>query len=169
MAGHLWLVGMMGSGKTTVGRLVAQHRGAAFVDTDDAVVQRAGRDIPTLFAEGEEVFRAEERAVVAEAAAVAVPAVVATGGGAVLDDASVTLMRDSGTVIWLVAPPGTLAERVGKGTGRPLAGDGGAEHLAGILARREARYGAAAHAAVGTDGIVPERVAAAVEALWPAT
>ncbi len=167
MAAHLWLVGMMGSGKTTVGRLVAERRGAGFVDTDDLVEQRTGRAVATVISEdGEAAFRAEEKAAVAAAAAADGPTVVATGGGAVLDDANVNLMRETGTVVWLAAPAGTLAARVGDGADRPLSGGGDLDRLAAILAERERRYAAAAHAAVGTDGVDPERVADAVEALW---
>ena len=81
--GHLWLIGMMGTGKTTVGALVAQQLGKPFVDLDTEVMVATGKTIHDLFAEGEEMFRSAESAVLI-AAANRTPAVISTGGGAVL-------------------------------------------------------------------------------------
>ncbi len=111
-AKHLVLIGMRGSGKTTIGRLVAAALGREHIDTDDLVVQHAGRTIAELFTgEGEAGFRIWERDAVAEAVKRA-PAVISVGGGAVRDDANVRLLRGSGVVVWLTAPPDVLYDRL---------------------------------------------------------
>lgn len=158
----LWLVGMMGSGKTAVGRIVARGLGLPFVDLDDAVTRRACRSVPRLFAdEGEAGFRRREADELSRVAG-APAAVVATGGGAVLDAGNRRRMRSRGLVIWLTASPEVLAARVGEDPGRPLLGGDPRRHLERLAARRAAAYRAAAHLVVETDGRSPEEVAAEV-------
>ncbi len=160
----LWLVGMMGAGKSTVGPLVAERLGCGFVDLDEAVAAAAGRSVPEVFAaEGEAGFRRREAAALAEVAGRA--AVVACGGGVVVDPANVALMRRTGTVAWLTAPAVVLAARVEDGSGRPLAGAGGAA-LAARLASREAAYAAAAHWRVETAERAPADIAEEVVRRW---
>ena len=163
----LWLIGMMGSGKTTVGRLVAARLGVAFRDTDTMVEEESGRSIPELWAEaGEAAFRAWERRAIAAAASS--PAVVATGGGAVIDRSNVATMRRGGVVVWLTADPVTLAARIGDGAGRPLLAGGDPRASLALLAQQRAPwYEAAAHHVVVTDGKALPEVADEVEALWP--
>ncbi|MDX1692088.1 MAG: shikimate kinase, partial [Acidimicrobiia bacterium] len=116
--GTLWLVGMMGAGKTTVGWLVADRVGRPFVDLDDDVVAAAGSSIPDIFAmQGETAFRALEHAALMERAGS--EAVVACGGGVVIDERNVARMRAEGVVVWLDAPAEVLRGRVGDGEGRP--------------------------------------------------
>jgi len=163
---HLVLVGLSGSGKTTVGRLVADRLGAPFVDLDRIVEARAGRSIARLFAEeGEAAFRRLETLVGAEALEAAVPTVVATGGGFMADPANRANARERGCVVYLQTSPGTAAARVGSASGRPLL-DGAppAPALGELLARREEGYLEAA-ARVTTDGRSPEAVAEDVVAL----
>jgi shikimate kinase len=160
----LWLVGMMGAGKSTVGPLVAGRLRRPFVDLDEVIAARAGRSIPAVFAEeGEAGFRLREAA--ALAAAAGTEAVVACGGGIVVDQANVARLRESGLVAWLAAPAAVLAGRVRDGAGRPLAGEGGRE-VAARLAAREAAYAAAAHCRVETAGRTPEEVAEEVVRQW---
>ncbi len=168
MAGHLWLIGMMGSGKSTVGRLVAARRGARFTDTDDEVTERAGCSVEELWQrDGEETFRDMEAAAVDRLAAADDAAVIATGGGAVLRPGNVASMRRTGTVVWLVADPPALAARVGGGAARPLLAGAPAERrLAEILAARVDAYSAAAHVVISTDGRDAAEVAGDVEAAW---
>ena len=157
------LVGMMGAGKTTVGRLVAERLGCPYADSDAEVEAATGRTVPELFAElGEAAFRSAEAEVLARAVAVDGPAVVSVAGGAVLDPANRALIRRSGTVVWLRADPATLAGRVGDGAGRPLLADRPAEELARLEAVRRPYYAEVAHAAVDVDGSAPEAVADAV-------
>jgi shikimate kinase len=161
----LWLVGMMGAGKTTVGRLVAERCGVGFVDLDDLIVAAAGRTIPEIFAaDGERGFRDLE----AEAAASVAGErrVVAAGGGIVTRPEVVDLMRRTGIVIWLDAAPETLAERVGTGAGRPMLSGDPAGRLRELARRREPAYRGAAHHRVGTGCRDPGEVAEEVAGLW---
>lgn len=160
----LWLIGMMGVGKSTVGPLVAARLGRPFIDLDEVIAAEAGRSIPAVFAaEGEAGFRRREAAVLAATAES--EAVVACGGGIVVDPANVVRLRRSGLVAWLAAPAAVLAGRVKDGAGRPLAGKGGGE-LAARLAEREPAYAAAAHCRVETAGRTAEEVAEEVVRLW---
>ena len=145
------LVGLSGSGKSTIGRLLADRLGLPFVDTDELIVQRAGMPIPQLFSEhGEPAFRAAEREAVADAVA-GEPAVIATGGGAPVDSESRRLLWDGNLVVWLDAPVEALVRRVGAdGDGRPLLTGGAGERLAALRAAREPVY-AQAHLHVQTE------------------
>jgi shikimate kinase len=167
-ASTVWLVGMMGAGKSTVGRALARRLGRRFVDADAEIERAAGRRIPDIFAqEGESGFRARERAAVEALAASG--AVVALGGGAVAQPALRERLLASGVVVYLRAAPETLLARIGDTDERPLlAGLGAAERgarLRELLAQREAAY-ACAPLAVDTDGLsaddVAERIARAL-------
>ena len=158
--GHLWLIGMMGSGKTTVGKLVAADRGTPHWDADRLLEERAGRSIPEIFSErGEGFFRGLEREVIARLAAeTETGAVISTGGGAVLDGANRAAMRGSGAVAWLDAPVSVLAERAEGG--RPLLEGREAESRLGeLLAERRPCYQAAAHYAIDARGTAQETAA----------
>jgi shikimate kinase len=120
-AQHVLLVGMMGAGKSTVGRIVGDRMRRPFRDNDADVERRTGQTVPEIFAErGEPAFRSEERAALCAALASGVPSVIAIAGGAVLDPESRRRVRSGGVVVWLDAPPYVLADRVGAGAGRPL-------------------------------------------------
>jgi shikimate kinase len=126
MTGPVVLVGLMGSGKTTVGRRLAALLERAFVDADEAVEERAGRPIADIFADdGEDAFRDLESAVLADLLDGAEPTVIASGGGAVLrEDNRKRLSADDVTVVWLDAAPAFLASRIERKAHRPLlAGD----------------------------------------------
>lgn len=166
----LWLIGMMGSGKSTVGTFVAESLALPFVDLDMCIVEAAGSSIPELFAaEGEDGFRARESDALA-AVADGPTAVVATGGGVVLDPRNVAWMRERGIVIWLEAKVSTLVSRVASESGRPLLGDDQPElRLAELLEARRSAYAGAAHARVATDERDPADIAAEVGRLWLAS
>jgi shikimate kinase len=151
MAGNLFLVGMMGAGKSTVGRTLARRLNREFFDTDRVLIERTGVPVATIFEyEGESGFRARERQVIAELAT-RMNAVIATGGGAVLDEDSRQTMRDTGTVIYLRAKLDDLWERTRRDTSRPLlATPNPRGTLAGILEAREPLYAACAHLVVDT-------------------
>lgn len=160
----LWLIGMMGAGKTVSGRRVAEKLGLPFVDLDDEVEASAGMSIPEIFSEkGENTFRALEHAAVAARAGSA--CVVACGGGVVLDEANRSVMRESGTVVWLDAPDDVLASRVGSGVGRPLLAGDPIRRLEEVSASRRHLYEQTAHVRVDAVGTI-EEVAAEVEAAW---
>jgi shikimate kinase len=123
-AGHVVLVGMMGVGKSTVGRRVAHALDRPFVDTDAEVEARTGRSIADLFAtDGEPAFRTIEATIVADLLAVTDPSVIAAAGGVVLDPRTRALLRAAGTVVWLQATVDVLVGRVANGSHRPALAD----------------------------------------------
>ena len=167
MTGHLILIGLMGAGKTTVGRACAERLGRPFVDTDELVEAAAGASVAALFADaGEERFRELERAAVADACASPQPLVVACGGGAVLDPENRRRLRGAGFVVWLRAPVATLAGRIGDGASRPLLHGDPAGNLARLEHLRAPAYEAGAHCTIDTDGLGPDAVADAVLAAF---
>ena len=117
---NVFLVGMMGAGKTTAGRLMARRLKREFLDTDHEIERRCGVKVPVIFEiEGEAGFRQREAAVIAELTA-RDDVVLATGGGAVLDEANRRHLAARGTVVYLHAPPPALYERVRQDRNRPL-------------------------------------------------
>ncbi len=165
---HLLLIGFMGAGKSTVGRLLASHLEVPFVDLD-AEIERAagGRPVSEIFsAEGEAVFRAMESA--ALAALEGAPAsVVACGGGVVLDDENRRVLKSLGTVVYLKVSAAEALARIGDVAGRPLLERGDATAMAAtLLTARETLYRSTADLTIDTAGLsaeaVAERVLAAV-------
>jgi shikimate kinase len=166
---HLVLVGLMGAGKTTVGRRCAQLLERDFVDTDDVVVRLAGMPVPEFFAaNGEPAFRALERQAVADVCASPAPLVIACGGGSVVDADNRRRLASTGFVVWLRAPVTVLTERVGGGADRPLLAGDPRGNLTRLLALREPAYEAVADAVVDTEGLGIDDVAAAVLAAFGA-
>ncbi len=158
------LVGLMGAGKSTVGRRLAARLGLPFVDADAEIERSAGLGISEIFARfGEAGFRDRERKVMARLAA-GPPRVIAAGGGAFVDDETRRLLQEQCLAIWLDADVETLAERVGGEGGRPLleGGDAGLV-LAGQALRRNPAY-ASAPIRVRTDHRSPEQVVDAIVA-----
>ncbi|NLX49461.1 MAG: bifunctional shikimate kinase/shikimate dehydrogenase [Methanospirillum sp.] len=155
------LIGFRGTGKTTVGRLVAERLGLPFLDTDALVEARAGRPIPAIFeAEGEEGFRRLERQVCAGLAGAA--GVIATGGGAVLDPANVEALRRGARVVLLEASPEEIAARCAGGDRPALTPLGPFDEVRALLAARAGAYRAAADCCVWTGCRAPGEVAGAV-------
>ncbi len=115
------LVGMPGSGKSTVGRSLAQRLRLGFADSDKLIEQRIGCAIRDYFArEGEAAFREIEHAVLAEVLQAGVPVVLATGGGAVLREDNRALLQAHGCVVYLRSSPEELYRRLRRDTQRPL-------------------------------------------------
>ena len=162
----------MGTGKTEVGRRLARTIGRAFVDTDRLVETKAGRSVAAIFAErGEAGFRALERAAVVEACALP-DAVIATGGGTLIDPESRRRLAEAGPVVCLTASPAEILRRVGDPASRPLLAGTASEperlaRIRDLLAMRAAVYRSASHT-IDTTGLavdqVVERVRAVVEA-----
>ncbi len=144
-AGHVVLVGLMGSGKTTVGRRLAKLMHRPFVDADAALEEAAGRTVAEIFAgDGEAAFRVLERDALARLLDHEEPTVVASGGGAVLlAENRRRLSADDVTVVWLDASPAFLGSRVSAKPHRPLLGGDEAprEVLARMHAERAPLYG----------------------------
>lgn len=123
-AGSLYLVGMMGAGKTTVGRMLARRLKLRFVDSDHEIEARCGVKIPVIFEiEGEAGFRARETQAIAELVRLD-GIVLATGGGVVLAAENRQLLAERGTVVYLRATPEHLYERVRQDRNRPLLATG---------------------------------------------
>ena len=153
------LTGFMGSGKTTVGKVLADFLGCPFMDLDDLVVKKAGKSIPDIFAQdGEPAFRQLEARLLRQTVEKYAEntAVLALGGGAVTTPASASLLHEKTVCIFLRATLDTLLERLaGETAGRPLAD----EAMATRLAEREPLYEETAHVIVDTDGLAPDEVA----------
>ncbi len=167
--GPIVLVGMPGSGKSTIGEALARRLGSAFIDLDLLVEAQTGRSIPELFADdGEPAFRRRETEMLAQVLrGDSRSVVIAPGGGAVLDPVNREIMHRSATVVWLDASVEVLALRVGDGATRPmLTGAGGrsdmVDRLRALHGSRSAAYRDAAHVVVQVDHKLPDVVAADV-------
>jgi shikimate kinase len=153
----IFLIGFMGSGKTTVGGLLAERLGWSFADLDDLIVRSAGLTVAEIFArEGEPGFRRRETEAVRTAAA-SRQSVVATGGGAACREENLTLMLAAGRVVALVVSAAEAVRRTGSRSGRPLLDDS-ADPLGAATALLSARqpFYARAHLQVETDGRTPD-------------
>lgn len=146
---HVVLVGMMGSGKTSVGRRLARRIDRPFLDADEELEARTGRSVRAWFeADGEERFRKAETGLLAELLSDPVPAVIATGGGAVVTEANRRALAGGAFVVWLDADAGFLASRIRQKDHRPLL-DGGVEvTIERLLAERAGWYREVADAVV---------------------
>jgi shikimate kinase len=155
------LVGTMGAGKTTVGRLVADALGVDFLDTDHVVEDRAGKAVAEIFVDdGEGTFRALERVAVADALATH-SGVLALGGGAVLDPATRDLLEGH-RVVFLRVGLSDAAQRVGLGVSRPLLLGNVRGRIKQLLDERTPVYESVARHTVDTAGLTPDEVTAQV-------
>lgn len=159
------LIGFMGAGKSSVGRVVARRLGAELVDVDARIESAAGRNVGEIFAsQGEEVFREMEKEAIREA--VSVPGrVVAVGGGAFLDPANRALLKGYAPVVFLDASPETVIARLSRDASRPLLQGGDREaRVRELMDRRRPSY-AEADVTVATDGLTVFQVAGRVISL----
>ncbi len=156
----LFLVGPMGVGKTTVGRLVADELSFPFYDTDREIEARSGADIPWIFdVEGESGFRQRESRVL-EDLSLLQSVVLATGGGIVLKPENCHLLRERGFVVYLTAPLELLVERTAKDKRRPLLQvDDPRAVLKRTLEVRDPLYRSVAHWIAPTDDQNPRQLA----------
>lgn len=154
MTGVIVLIGMMGSGKTAVGRRLAGRLGFRFVDTDESVVATAGKSIRRVFEEdGEDAFRRLESEVLLEALQRGDGVVVAAAGGSVLALHNRVAIRDLASyVFWLDADHATLVERTSGGGHRPLLDGDAAERLATLAIERRPLYEEISRVRVDTTG-----------------
>ena len=160
MTGHLFLIGFMGAGKTTVGGLLAERLSRPCIDLDALIEYRVGRSVREIFEEeGEDAFREVESAALGSLAE-SVPSVVACGGGIVLRPENRAMLKRMGTVVYLRVSAGETLARVGADDTRPLlAGPGGELAATRLLEARESLYSAVADFSVDTVGRTPSEVA----------
>lgn len=158
--GNVFLVGPMGVGKTTIGRLLADELRLSFVDTDREIEFRTGTDIPWIFdVEGEQGFRLRESRVLSDLSEKS-DQVLATGGGIVLDPANRAIIKNSGCCVYLTANVEQLVARVGKDKKRPLLQNGSPKAvLESVLKLRDPLYREVASWVVQTDTRPPRQVA----------
>lgn len=163
------LVGLMGAGKSSIGKRLAKALNLPFVDSDEEIVKAAGCTIPTIFEiYGEPKFRDLERRVLQRLLTEGSCSVIATGGGAFMNDETRALIKEKGVSLWLKADLDVLYERVSRKNNRPLLEKGDKrEILAKLMADREPFY-SQADAAVNSDMGAHENVLSRVlEALRP--
>ena len=162
---RLFLVGPMGSGKSTVGKHLADLLECPFIDSDAEIEQRAGADIPWIFdVEGEAGFRRRETAVLQDLAERS--GVIATGGGAVVAQENRELMARTGAVVFLNISVAQQLKRTGSGEGRPLLQEGDREAtLKKLMSEREPLYRALADVIISAGGGNARKVARQIEAV----
>jgi len=157
---NIILTGFMGTGKTTVGKLVADFVGWHFVDADEEIEERVGLTIPEIFAcDGEQGFRRYEK-IVCQLLAAREHQVIATGGGMLIDPDNRALMLSSGFVICLTASSDVIRERLSDFEGRPLA-----PNWETLLVQRETIYAQLPYQ-IDTTGRTPEDIALEIADIW---
>jgi len=169
-ARNLVLVGFMGSGKSSVGREIARRWGYRFLDTDLAIRQKHGKTISEIFeSSGEAFFRDEENLALQHFQASS-GAVIATGGGIVLQLRNRALLRSLGLVVWLTATEEVIWERVSRNRNRPLLKSGNPRAtITNLMTLRNRLYHSVADITVETSGLTHQQVADQVVAavtLW---
>lgn len=166
---HVYLIGYRGSGKSTVGRLLAQAMDWPLIDTDDWIESGQGKSIREIFAEqGEPGFRDLEQTAVVQVSSMAEPAVIALGGGAVLRPQNQQIIRQTGRRVWLDASAEYLYARIcadsTTGERRPdLTDRGGFDEVAEILAARRPIYSDLAELTVNTMDKSPDQIAREID------
>jgi shikimate kinase len=168
---NITLIGYRGSGKSTIGKRLAQLLAMDFVDTDLLITATAGKTIKQIFeAEGEAGFRDRESVAIREAAA-RINTVIAAGGGAILRPENVAALRATSKIIWLQADPETLHARIhadpATAANRPslTSLSGGIEEIRTILEKRTPLYATAAHHTLDIARISPDEAAQALQRL----
>ncbi|WP_243386347.1 shikimate kinase [Bacillus kexueae] len=135
----IYLVGFMGSGKTTIGRMLAESLNIPVVDTDEEIVQKVQMDIPAIFEKyGEEYFRDVEGSCLRS-----IPTqnfIVTTGGGIITRDENIQWMREQGLVIYLKADVSVLVKRIQNDANRPLANNKSIEEIRELHEKRKSQY-----------------------------
>jgi shikimate kinase len=162
---NLILCGMMGAGKTTVGAALAKQSGYVFYDTDAVIVERYGKIADIFACYGEAYFRAIETNVVRELACKD-KAILSVGGGLVLKQENVKILKDGGKIIYLCASLSTLTARLSADKERPLLHTGGEslqEKLTSLLKDRAPIYEKVADCIVDVDGKTPEEIAGEIQ------
>ena len=168
---NLILIGYRGTGKSTVGKVLAKRLDRELISTDKEIVKRAGRSIPEIVQEkGWEYFRDLESDVCRDLAG-RDNLVIDTGGGAILRQGNVEALKRNGTLFWLTASVETIAGRIGGDTQRPsLTGAKSfIEEIEEVLRERTPKYQAAADHVLSTDGRSIQQLASTILGLFDST
>ena len=149
---HIFLIGFMGCGKSTNAKYLAEMTGVKQMEMDQKIVEDQKMAITDIFAKyGEQYFRDLETELI-RSMKEKEPMVVSCGGGAVLRDENVTLMKSSGKIVLLTAAPEAIYDRVKHSTDRPiLNGNMNVEYIAELMEKRRPKYEAAADIVISTD------------------
>lgn len=160
MKQHIFLIGFMGVGKSTISQELKQLFEVEEIDTDACIVQKEGRPITDIFAEdGEAYFRSVETGILNDLKSVA-PAIISCGGGMVMREENVIKMKEQGKIILLMATPQTIYVRVKDSTDRPLLnGHMNVDYIRQLIEARMPKYEAAADIVIHTDGRAPAEIA----------
>lgn len=163
---HIYLIGFMGAGKSTIARELKRQKGLDIVEMDQVIAREQNMSIPQIFDQlGEEFFRKLETELLLSLASEN-PKVVSCGGGVAMRPENVKAMKESGTVILLTAEPATILERVKDSHDRPLLENNKtAGHIENLMNARKPAYEAAADYTVSTDGKSAEEIALEIDRL----
>lgn len=156
---NIYLIGLMGAGKTTIGRQLAKALGLPFYDSDKAIEEQTGVDIPTIFEyEGEDGFRSREQNMIAELTQIN-GIVLATGGGAILREANRKALIENGFVVYLQCSVDKILQRTKRDTQRPLLNtENPRERIEKLFAEREPDYLACADFKIETSSMQSKTV-----------
>jgi len=166
--GNIYLIGMMGSGKSVTGKELSALIRYDFVDLDDLIQAKAGRTISEIFATDGEPFFRDEEAVILRQTSQAERRVVATGGGIILQSQNTECMRQTGKIVYLETTPETLWSRIRGKKDRPLLkSDSPKENLMRVFAARAILYKKACDFSVSTDSQSADAVARAILKMLP--
>ncbi len=160
---QIYLIGFMGTGKSSVSRALGKRTGNLVLDLDAEIVKKAGKSIPEIFAdEGEESFRELETEVL-RTYAYSSPAIIACGGGTILKDENIEIMKETGVIILLTATPATVLKRVAHDKNRPLLqGKKSIEGITELMDARLPRYEKAADISIATDDLTTKQIASEI-------
>ncbi len=156
---HIFLIGYMGTGKSTIARMLSKKLGLPCAEMDAVIVEQQGMPITEIFEKyGEDYFRGVESKLLMELKEKD-SMIVSCGGGVVLRPENAGYMRESGKVIWLTAQPETVFERVKNSKERPLLNKNmNVDFIRGMMEQRQEKYKAAADLAVATDDKSPDLI-----------
>lgn len=159
MKRHIYLIGFMGTGKSTISRRLKARLHVKDVEMDAQIAQENGMSINEIFERfGEQYFRDLETELLRKTAELT-PRIVSCGGGVVLREENVRIMKKSGIIVLLTATPETVFSRVCHSSSRPiLNGNMNVEYIASLMEKRRAAYEAACDISVVTDGKSPEQI-----------
>jgi shikimate kinase len=158
---NIVLIGLRGSGKTTVGRILAQRLGRELIEMDELITRKAGLTIPEIAEKhGWEKFRDIEEDVTSQVAKLE-NIINASGGGVVISKKNIAKLKKKGVLVWLQADVDTLVNRTGEDNGRPplVEGRSRREDIEIALKERKPLYQQAADLAINTENKTPEEVA----------